>query len=91
MRVHDRVEQLLAGRKEYRDSDKKLLLAFWHTQGLHLTDLQRQIFMEKCTTAESITRARRALRAKYPESKAIEEERFNKYQQYKNDHAVSWL
>lgn len=89
MKILNRVEQLLE-RQEYRDSDKKLLLAFWHTQGLHLTDEQRQIFMDRCATAESITRARRALRAKYPASELVEEERFNKFQKYKNDHAVSW-
>lgn len=90
MRILNRVEQLLQ-RQEYRDSDKKLLLAFWHTQGLQLTEEQRQIFMSKCATAESITRARRLLRAKYPASDKITEERFNKHLEYKNNHAVSWL
>lgn len=86
----NRVEQLLQEQR-YRDSDKLLLLAVWHTQGLELTEHQRQIFMSKCATAESITRARRHLRHKYPASDKITEERFNKYTQYKNDHAVSWL
>lgn len=91
MRVHDRVESLLAGRQDFRDSDKKLLLAFWHTQGLELTEAQRQIFLERCTTAESITRARRLLKDKYPASEAVDKERFNKYVEYKNNHAVRWL
>ena len=90
MRILKRVEQLLQ-KQEYRDSDKKLLLAFWHTQGLHLTDEQRKVFMGKCSTAESITRARRALREDYPASDKIEEERFTKFKDYKNNKAVSWL
>jgi hypothetical protein len=90
MRILNRVEQLLE-RQEYRDSDKKLLLAFWHTQGLELTPQQRDIFMNKCSTAESITRARRALREKHPASEVVEEERYNKFVDYKNNKAVSWL
>lgn len=86
----NRVEQLLQEQR-YRDSDKLLLLAVWHTQGLELTEEQRQIFMDKCSVAESVTRARRELRDKYPASKEVEEERFNKFEQYKNDKAISWL
>lgn len=90
MKILNRVEQLLQEQK-YRDSDKHLLLAFWHTQGLHLTDEQRRIFMDRCSTAESITRARRALKDKYPASEEVDRERFNKFRAYKNLEAVSWL
>jgi len=90
MKILDRVDALLND-KRFRDSDKRLLLAFWHTQGLELTPQQRDIFMNKCSTPESITRARRALREKHPASEVVEEERFEKYQQYKNESAVSWL
>jgi hypothetical protein len=90
MTINTRVRQLLV-RQDLRDSDKKLLLAFWHTEGLHLTDEQRQMFMEKCTPAESITRARRELRSEFPASKQVEEERYRKFTEYKNDHASAWL
>lgn len=90
MKIKDKVENLLQVQR-YRDSDKLLLLAYWHTQGLHLTKEQREVFLNDCTIAESITRARRELRDKYPESEAVQQERFNKFQQYKNEDAVNWI
>jgi len=85
MTTKNRVEALLKHDTRYRDSDKRLLLAFWHTEGLHLTDEQRQMFMEKCSPAESITRQRRILRSKYPGSKAVEEDRYERYRVYKHN------
>lgn len=91
MTVLNKTAQLLRDRPQYRNSDKLLLMAYWHTQGLHLTDEQRKIFMDKCTPAETITRARRELRDEYPESKEVQEERFKKFLSHKNDKAISWL
>lgn len=91
MQTIKRTEAILSNDPRCRDSDKLLLLKFWHTQGLELTEAQRQIFLERCTTAESITRARRLLKDKYPASEAVDKERFNKYVEYKNNHAVRWL
>ena len=91
MKVIERVEAFLQADQSYRDSDKRLLLDYWYKQGLILSPEQRKTFLDVCTTAETITRARRALRDKYPATQEVEDERFNKFQQYKNEHAVSWL
>ena len=91
MRAIDRTALILANDARCRNSDKLLLLKYWHTQGLHLTEEQRQIFMDKCTTPETITRARRELREQYPESKEVQQERFKKFLSHKNDKAISWL
>lgn len=88
MKIQSRVRRLLQ-RQDLRDSDKKLLLAFWHTQGFELTEHQRKVFMERCATPESITRARRALREEYPASDSVENERFKKYMSYKHDRAYN--
>ena len=91
MRIINKVDYLLKEKPELRDSDKKLLLSVWAIEGLGLSDRQVQIFLEKCSTAESITRARRHLKEKYPSTESVDEERYNKFKQYKNESAVSWL
>lgn len=90
MKTIDKIENILREDPRYRDSDRQLLLRYWESQGLHLTSEQRYRFM-RCTTAETITRARRALKHKYPPSEAVDDYRFRKFQQYKNEQAVSWL
>lgn len=81
-----RARVLLSQEPKLRDSDKALLLRFWQDEGLGLSDSQRRIFMEKCTPAESITRVRRALKAENLQgSEAVEEQRYNKYNQYRFD------
>lgn len=88
MNKHEEVEQLLvngyktASPQALRDSDKALLLAFWEKEGLYLTNEQKWAFMH-CTTAETITRARRDLKRQYPASEAVDQARFDKYQQYR--------
>lgn len=91
MRIINKVENLLRSQPKLRNSDKELLLAVWEQEGFILSEYQKEVFIERCTTAESITRARRHLRAKYPASDKVEDQRFNKYKAYKNDKAVSWL
>jgi len=91
MKVIDRVQGILENLPETKDSDKKLLLAYWEQQGLCLNTAQRERFMTHCTVAESITRARRELRAEFPASETVDNERFNKYIDYKHNAAVSWL
>jgi len=83
-RVLSKTETLLVHSQILRDSDKKLLLAFCETEGLHLNEIQRSIFMG-CTPAESITRARRALKVKYPASKAVDDQRFELYKEMKGN------
>lgn len=80
--VSKKVQWLLQQHQLYRDSDKRLLLAYWETEGLKLTPEQRAIFMG-LTPAESITRARRILKATYPASEAVDNARFNKYLDHK--------
>ena len=87
MTILNKVEQLLISGQRFRDSDKLLLLAVWHTEGLHLTEEQRTAFMS-CTTAETITRARRALKQHYPASPEIEEERYHKFKEYKQGEII---
>lgn len=84
MRILNKVEGLLQNKPELRDSDRKLLLAVWASEGLHLDPVQRTVFMG-CSTAETVTRARRALKAKYPASPNVDERRYAKYVQYKRD------
>jgi hypothetical protein len=91
MKILNKVEQLLKDWPEIRDSDKKLLLGVWKTQGLVLSEEQKRIFYRSCSSAESITRARRALKSKYPASKEVNEERYNKFITYRDAKAVSWI
>lgn len=86
-RVKLKVEALLKHDANNRDSDKKLLLSYWqHEVGLMLTPDQRQKFME-ATPAESITRARRELKGKYPPSEAVEQARYNKFNRFRNQYS----
>lgn len=93
MKIVDRVCYLLTHNQELRNSDKKLLLAYWDMQGLGLSETQQVKFL-KCTPAESITRARRQLSYKFPAKKEVAEERALKAERYKHvmsPRAVSWL
>lgn len=80
-----RTEVLLSQDTTLRSSDKKLLLRFWEDEGLGLSESQRRIFMEKCTPASSITRARRALKERYPATEEVTEQRYDLYKQYRFD------
>lgn len=86
MKTQDRVENFLKTSQAYRDSDKKLLLDYWAKEGLVLTEQQRAIFMERCTTAETITRCRRKLKGKYPASKEVNEARYEKMKDFQDEY-----
>ena len=88
MLVRNKVENLLIGDANLRNSDKELLLAYWETQGLYLTEAQKSKFFQ-CTPAESVTRARRMLRGEYPGNKAVEGERYTKFLEHRG--AIPWL
>ena len=87
-RVEYKVEQLLkngykrATPQQLRDSNKALLLAVWDQAGLYLTDQQKAIFMQNCEIAETVTRARRKLKAKYPASPKVDEQRYQQYKEF---------
>ena len=83
MTVLHNVEKVLQMGQRFRDSDKLLLLAIWHVEGLHLTDEQRHIFLINCTSAETITRARRALKVDYPATEEVDQARYNRFKEYK--------
>lgn len=87
MRINKRVEQSLEYNPELRDSDLKLILHEWKKDGLELTEQQERIILSKCTTPETITRARRALRSKYPGSEQIEQKRFELFQEKRNEYS----
>lgn len=84
--VEPRVELLLQESQKYRDSDKELLLAIWASEGLILNPYQVSKFMGTIP-AESITRARRALKEQYPASEAVNEERYNNFITEQQDHS----
>jgi hypothetical protein len=84
--VKEKVEQLLADNPKLRDSDKALLGAYWASEGFIMTPEQKKKFME-LTVAESITRVRRQLRDKYPGTEEVEQERFNKFEEYRDEYS----
>lgn len=95
-RVHSKVERFLrngyktATPQDLRDSDKKLLLAYWETQGLELTSRQKITFMTNCDIAESITRARRELKKDYPASPKVDKQRFEQFKQYRQEYTPQY-
>lgn len=89
-KVHLKVDWLMRQHQIYRDSDKRLLMAFWETEGLKLTPEQRAVFMS-CTPAESITRQRRILKEKYPASQKIDNKRFEKFIDYKYNRPFEYV
>lgn len=83
LRVSTLVRQLYRGNPHLVDSDRKLLLAYWESEGLYLDALQRDRFM-RTTAAETITRAARKLRStgEFRASHAVEEERYHKFKTF---------
>lgn len=73
MKIYDRVYNLLRDYPQLRDSDKKLMWTVWYKEsrgnGEYIT---KDEFM-KCTSAESITRARRKVVELHPELKGTRE------------------
>jgi len=78
-KVEPKVEKILKDDQKFRDSDKRLLMEYWERfDGLRLSPEQRATFM-RATPAESITRARRELKVKYPASETIDNARYGRY------------
>lgn len=90
MKINDKVALLLRANPRNRDSDKELLLAVWEFEGLHFSETQKRAFM-KCTSAETITRARRALKEKYPASEKVDNERFAKYLDHRFNRSFEYV
>jgi len=73
MNTYNRVKQILKIYPECRDSDKKLLWRYWQNE--FYSSKPNILFYNdflKCTSAESITRARRAIQKHHPELQASE-------------------
>lgn len=89
LKTEQLVTALLEQKPELRSSDKKLLLAFWHYQGLHLTEEQREIFMN-CTSAETIRRNRQKIqeRGLYPPTEAVREARYEHFKEHLEEFAT---
>lgn len=69
--IYDNVKKLLEKYPECRNSDKKLLWEYWNTyDGYGEMTYSRWL---KCTSAESITRARRSVQEHHPELQATKE------------------
>lgn len=90
MNINRLVERSLQKGQLYRDSDKELLLDVWEAQGLYFSQTQKQAFMN-CSTAETITRARRALKDKYPASETVDNQRFEKYLDHKYNRPFEYV
>lgn len=80
-------EGFRGNRNYYRDSDKRLILKVWEHEGLVLTKQQSNLFMHKVTFPDSITRARRELRAEFPESPEVEKKRFKLFVEERDKHS----
>ena len=61
MKTEQIVRQLLIDYPFLADDDKLLLLATWKKQGFSLSDYQKSVWLDDCTTPETITRIRREL------------------------------
>lgn len=81
MQISWYVERALKAWPETRDSDRKLILAVWWLQDNDYESHFKSFFNHKAIMPETITRCRRKLQeqGKYPASKKVEEERFNKF------------
>lgn len=63
MTLEAKVERAMELWPETRNDDRKLELAVWYIEGLVLSETQKRMFRDKCSPAESITRARRKIQA----------------------------
>ena len=91
MTTRSNTEQLLKENERLRDSD--IYLWFAYAQKYHnfqLTDVQKSK-LKDVPTFETITRARRDLRAKYPGRPEVEEARFAKYIEMRDEHGERYM
>lgn len=86
--VEPRVRKLLEDYPELRNNDKLLIMQYLRKyHGLVLDTTQQQILLSS-TPFESITRARRNLRAEFPGNKEVEEQRYQNFKQEQQDHSL---
>lgn len=76
MIVSQLVRQLLQSKPQARNSDRYLIMAVWHLQGLELSPEQRAKFME-VSSPETIRRIRQKIQeaGEYPADHVVHQER----------------
>lgn len=81
MKTFDIVEKALSDYPQTRSDDRKLIMTVWWLQNSDYDKDFRNFFQHKAIMPETITRARRKIQesGKYLATKAVEEERFNKF------------
>ena len=86
MKISERVENILKASVAARNSDKELLIIYMQKSGMELTPKQIELFKEM-PAMETIRRVRQNLQeqGKYPASQKVEEARYKKYQQVKQN------
>lgn len=86
MNITQRVENILKVSQPARDSDKELILIYMQKSGMDLSPQQMQTF-KKMPSTETIRRVRQQLQmqGKYPASEEVEEARYKKYTEVKQD------
>lgn len=84
MNISERVENILKAVPATRSSDKELLIVYMQKAGMDLTPSQIALFKD-LPSMETIRRIRQKLQedGKYPASKEVEDQRFEKYKQTK--------
>lgn len=86
MTVTQRVENILRVSKDARNSDKELLIIYMQKSGMNLTPEQVEIF-KNLPAMETIRRVRQNLQeqGKYPASPEVEQQRYEKYKNVKQN------
>jgi hypothetical protein len=101
MQINNKVERVLADEAETRANDRALIMKVWEFEGLHLSETQKRLFLEKVSSPESVRRTRQKLQeaGHYLPSKKVQEFRKELDQKTKaeivNDkvvyEAISWI
>lgn len=91
MKTLNLVEYVLLNNTKARNSDLELIISVWAEQGLHLSDLQKEILKSKCSKPETIRRLRQKFQeqGKYLADKTVEQARYNKYIETKHSVGVA--
>lgn len=86
MKTSKQVEDILKMDKSTRNSDMLLYIAYLGRNGIHLS-LQQKSAMMNLSSPETVGRIRRKLQedGKYLPDEAVDEARFNKFKEVKNN------
>ena len=86
MTIHDRVQSILKSVPKTRDSDKELQIIYLQKSGMNLSPEQIALF-KRMPSMETIRRTRQAIqeKGKYLASPEVEQARFDKFQEVKQN------